>query len=174
MENQTTSSKQIMLTYGLMLGFATILISVVNYAIGDIYKPHWSNQVIGLIAIAALIVLGIKKYKNENTYLSLGQAIKIGLGVAVIGAIISLMYTLVFIKVIEPEFIPNTIEFETQKMFDQGQGEEQIEMAVGFMKNYMMIMIVAMIIISNLFVGFIVSLIAGVIMKESNEEVTSI
>ena len=174
MENQTTSAKQVMLTYGLMLGLATIVISVVNYSIGDIYKPHWSIQVIGLIAIAVLIVLGIKKYKNENTYLSLGQAIKIGLGIALIGAIISLVYTLVFIKVIEPEFIPNTIEIETQKMYDQGQGEEQIDMAVGFMKNYMMIMIVAMIIISNLFVGFIVSLISGVIMKESNEEVTSI
>ncbi|MDC9722683.1 MAG: DUF4199 domain-containing protein [Urechidicola sp.] len=174
MENQTTSSKQVMLTYGLMLGLATILISVINYAIGDIYKPHWSIQVVGLLAIGVLIVLGVKKFKNENLFLSLGQSIKIGLGIALIGAIISLVYTLVFIKVIEPEFIPNTIEIETQKMYDQGQGEEQIEMAVGFMKNYMMIMIIAMIIISNLFVGFIVSLISGVIMKESNEEVTSI
>jgi len=174
MENQTTSSKQIMLSYGLMLGIATILISVVNYAIGDIYEPHWSIQVVGLLVIIALIVLGIKKYKTENVFLSFGQAIKIGLGIALIGALISLAYTLVFIKVIEPEFLPNTIEFETQKMLDQGQGDEQIEMAVGFMKSYMMIMIVAMIIISNLFIGFVVSLIAGAVMKKTDEEITSI
>ena len=75
MEDQT-STKQIMLNYGLMLGFVSILISVANYAVGDIYKPHWAIQVVSLIATIAVIVLGIKKVKElNNGFLSLGDAL---------------------------------------------------------------------------------------------------
>ncbi len=175
MEKQKTSSKGIMLNYGLMLGLASILLSVANYSFGDLHEPHWSIQIIGLLVLGGFIILGIKKFKDSNEgFLSLVQALKTGLGIALIGALLSLVYTYVFVNYIETEFVSNQIVFETQKMIDQGQSDEQIEIATGFMENYMMFMVFAGIIIMNLFIGFIVSLIGGLVMKQSNEDVTSI
>ncbi len=166
MENQKVSSKQVMLNYGLILGVVSIFISLLNYSFGDIYKPHWSIQVAGLLSLIIVIFLGIKQYKfNNSSSLKLGQGLKIGLGIALIGAVISLIYTFIFVKFIEPEFVVNTIELETQKMIDAGNTDEQIEMAIGIMKNWMMFMISAMIIIMNLFIGFIVSLITSLALK---------
>ena len=51
-------------------------------------------MVVGLIGsycMIGLLILGIKKFKNENYgFLALGQALKIGVGIAVIGAVISI------------------------------------------------------------------------------------
>ncbi len=46
MENQkSSSSKQIMLNYGLILGVVSVLIAVANYAFGNIYEPHWISVI---------------------------------------------------------------------------------------------------------------------------------
>jgi len=175
MENQTntTSTKQIMLNYGLILGITTIFISVTNYALGDIYKPHWSVQVISILVFIALIVIGLKKVKENNGgYLTLNQSFKLGLGIALIGAIISIIYTFIFAKFIEPNFMSNVMELRQQAMLQSNSSltDDQIEKSINIMSKFFFPFLYGGIFIGNLFFGFIISLIAGLIMKKSPEQ----
>ncbi len=174
MENQQTSTKQIMLNFGLYSGIAAIIISVINYAIGDIYDPHWWVAVVSSIVAIAIIVLGIKNVKDLNGgYLTLGEAIKTGLGIAVIGGIISVLYTFIFTSFIEPDFYTRMAEVAQQKLIDQYPNftDEQLEAAQEMASKFTNpTMTAAFGLIGSLFFGFIVSLIAGAIMKKKNPE----
>jgi len=174
MENQKTSAKQIMLNFGLYSGIAGILISVVNYAIGNIYEPHWSFTVVGVIIAIALIVLGLKQIKELNGgFLTIGEAIKTGLGIAVIGGIISVIYTFIFTSFIEPDFYVRMAEVSQQKLLDEYPNftDEQLESAQAMASKFTNpTMTAAFGLMGSLFFGFIVSLIAGAIMKKKNPE----
>lgn len=178
MENQTTTPKQIMLNYGLMLGVLGILVNVSLFAMGKTYDPHWSVAVIQTIITIVIIIMGIKKIKElNNGFLSLGEALKTGLGIALIAGIIAVIYTYLFTSFIEPEFYQRMSEVQMQKMMESNPNltDEQLEAGAAMAKKFSGPYIsAAFAIVASLFFGFIISLIAGLIMRKSDEEITSI
>ena len=172
MENQTTSSKSIMINHGVILGVISILISVIVYALGKTYDQHWSVGVIGILAMITIIAMGIKKVKAGNGgFLTLGEGIKTGLGIALISGIIALVYNYIFMAMIEPEYFTTLAQIQEQKWIDQGLTDEQIEGAKVMMEKMSGPgMSSAIAIAFSLFLGFIISLITGAIMKEAKEE----
>lgn len=178
MENQEITPKQIMLNYGLMLGFASVLINVVLYAAGKTYDQHWSVGVISTLITVAVIILGIKKIKDLNGgFLTLSEALKTGLGIALISGIIAVVYMLIFSNFIEPEYFARMLEVQQQKMMETypNFSDEQLEAYAETAKKMSGPMITsAVVIIGSLFLGFVISLIGGLIMKKSDEEITSI
>jgi hypothetical protein len=172
MENQEVSSKQVMLNYGLMLGIATVVISVANYAFGNAYEPHWSVNVISLLLMIAFITLGIKKVKESNSgLLTLGEGLKTGMGIALISGLIGIAYFLIFVNFIDPDFFNQIAAIQEQKWYDAGMAEEQIEMSKEMMSKMSGPGITAGFMIAfTLFIGFIISLIAGLVMKQTAED----
>jgi len=176
MENQTNtaSTKQIMLNYGLILGFLSILFNVLNYAFGDAYKPHWSVQVAGVITSVAFIVLGLKKVKENNGgYLTLGQSFKTGIGIMLVAGVIGLIYTYIFMNFIEPNFMSNMIELQQQKMLELNPNlsDEQIEAAMNMSKKFSGFGVIALGgLLWSVFLGFVLSLITGLIMRKDPEQ----
>lgn len=177
MENQA-STKQVMINYGLLLGLITVLMNVILFAMGKIYEPHWSVGVIGFIITVVILVLGIKKVKDLNGgFLKLGEAIKIGLGIALISGIIAVIYNLIFTNFIEPEYFVRMAEMQQQKMLEAypNMSDEQLDAAMEMTKKMSgPFLAAALALIGSLFIGFIISLIAGLIMKKTDEEITSI
>lgn len=178
MENQEITPKQLMLNYGLMLGFVSILINVSVYAMGKTYDQHWSVGVISMAVTVLVITLGIKKIKELNGgFLTLSEALKTGLGIALISGIIYVIYTLIFTSFIEPEYFVRMGEVQQQKMLEQNpqMTDEQLE-AMSSMTGKLSgpVITSAIVIIVSLFFGFIIALIGGLIMKKSDEEITSI
>ena len=178
MENQQkVSKKSIMINYGLLLAILSIIVSVANFSFGDVYDPHWSVQAIGVALMLVFIVLGIKKFKELNDgYLSLGEAIKIGIGIAFVTTLIFMVYFYAFASFIEADFIENTTEINIQKALDANPDlpEERLETQREMTKNYFYVFAFGFMLIFNLFIGFVTSLIAGMVMKKTDEEVTSI
>lgn len=174
MENQKASSTSIMLNYGLMLSFASILIAVVNYAIGDVYKPHWSITVVSLAISVAVIVYGLMALKQSNDgLLKLGEALKLGLGISLISGIVYVVYLFLFTNFIEPEYFTNLAKVQEAAMLEAypNMTDEQLESAMAMsakMSGFGMISAITL--IMSLFFGFIISLIAGLIMKRSEED----
>lgn len=173
MENKT-SFKSIMLTYGLYLGIAAIVVSVANYSFGNIYKPHWIISTLNFVLTIAFIVLGIKLLKQQNNgFLRVGEAIKLGVGIALISGILGAIYFVIFSNYIEPEFVSKMGEFQEQILLDKFPDmdeallEQQIEMSKKFMTPSIM---AGMAIVGNVIVGFIISLIAGLIMKKEETQ----
>ena len=96
MEN-STNSKSLIINYGIYLGVATVLISLITYALGTHLDPHWSISLVSGILFIGLIVFGIKKYKETNEgFLTWGQGVKIGVGIAIVAALIGTIYNYLF------------------------------------------------------------------------------
>lgn len=88
-------------------------------------------------------------------------------------AIIGTIYNYAFMTFIEPDFVSQSIEIAREQMLTQNPDmtQEQMDMAMGITEKMMTPTIMAaMGIIFTLFLGFIVSLIAGLFMKENRPE----
>jgi hypothetical protein len=173
MENQKSSSTQIMLNYGLILGVLSILTAVANYAFGNVFEPHWSISIISILISLVVIVLGLKALKESNNgFLSLGESLKTGLGIALISGIIYVIYFFAFTNFIEPDYFTNLADFQEATMIESypNWSDEQLEASLEMAQKFSGFgMIAAITMIMSLFFGFIISLIAGLIMKKTEE-----
>jgi len=167
------SKKSIMINYGLLLGFASIIVGLINYVFGNLYEPHWSIMVLSLLVTVTIIVLGLIKVKEMNSgFLGVGESIKVGLGISLVAAIINMVYLVIFYNFIEPEFFNNMIAFQEQMIMEKypNMSDEQIE---GAKKGAAMFASaganLTMTLIISLFFGLIISLISGLIMKKTEE-----
>ena len=172
MENQpAVSRKSIMVNLGILMGFASIVTQLLFYAFGNIYDPHWSLIVLSLTVTTFFIVLGIKKVKeSQNGFLSMGDALKTGLGIALISAIIYSVYLVIFQHLIEPSYFDNLAVIQEQTIIEQNPNltDEQLEQAKGFAAMFNNSGVNAAItIVISLFLGLIISFFAGLVMKKS-------
>lgn len=170
MENQQTSVKSIILNYGLILGIITILFSVIIYAMQgvNLQPPLWQT-IIGYLFSIGAIYMGIKKFKEINNNLSLGQAIKTGIGIALIGGILIAVFTFIFTKFIEPGFQGMLLEHAQEQMLESNPdvSDEQMEASLKITKMFTSpTLLLPIIVIGKLITGLIVSLIVGLIMKK--------
>ncbi|AOW19232.1 DUF4199 domain-containing protein [Urechidicola croceus] len=167
MENQKTSSKSTILNYGLILGFFSIIVHLIQYSLGKHLEQDWKFSVLSLLVTVVLIYLGTKKFKelNENS-LTFGQGLKIGVGIAVISAIVFILYNFIFMNFIEPDIAQQMMDFQEQKWIEAGMADEQIEGAKAMMSKFQSPAITSAIILAvSAFFGFIISLITSLAMK---------
>jgi len=175
MENQNASVKKIALTYGLLLGLFSVLLSVVLYAMDShLERPGWASFLSFAVTLA-LIVYGLKTFKKENEgYMSLGQALKTGVAISLIAGIIGAIFNYIFVTMIEPDFVNQMLELTRENMLENNpeMTDEQVEMGLSITEKMMQPWIMsALAIIVSMFFGFIISLIAGLIMKQNRPEV---
>jgi len=174
METQEISVKKIALNYGLVLALLSIAVNVIAYVTNNHLDRPWWVSVLGTIFLIAVIVYGLKAFKNENSgFLSIGEAIKVGLAISLIAGIIGVIYNFIFITYIEPEFVNQMLDFTREEMIEQNPDmtQEQMDMSIGIVEKMMQPWIMfAMGIIGSLFFGFIVALISGLIMKNNRPE----
>ena len=173
MENQT-SFKSIILNYGLIYGAIVVFSNLIIYALGMTFDT--TGGIINVLALALCIILlpilAIKRYKsNNNDFLSWGDSIKIGVGIVALGTLISLIYTHIFTGIIEPDFYNQLNEYQTQQFLDAGLTGDQIESQLEMQSKFQGTIIGdALGLLFYIFIGFIVSAIAGAVMKKSEEE----
>ncbi len=172
MENQQNPTKKIALNYGLYLGIISILIGVIRYALGMQYDHDMPFGILSLVIMVVIIVLGIKKYKELNGgLLTLGQGLKTGIAISLIGGVIGIIYTLIFMSVIEPDFMAQKLEMAREEMLDNPNfSEDQIDNAIEMQEKFSSPgMIAAFGMLWTIFLGFVISLISSAIMQKKEE-----
>lgn len=174
MEQTKGSVKKVALSYGLILALLSIVLSVIAYVLGVHIERPWWVSVLGIGIMILIIIYGLKTFKKDNGgFLSLGEALKVGLAISLVSAIIVVIYNYIFITFIEPDLVAQTLEYTREQMIEQNPDmpEEQMEMALGFTEKMMSPAIMSAIgIIFSLFLGFIISLIGGLVMKQNRPE----
>lgn len=158
--------------FGLMMGAILVISSLILYLAGMIDVETGKAGMLGtllsyVISIGALI-LGISAYKAANgNYLSLGDAVKQGMLIGIIGGLIVAIYNVVFFQFIEPDMLDNLKEAAIQQAEDRGQVNEDSEDMMNNMMNIFMspLFFFVTTIIMKFFLGLFVGLIAGAIMK---------
>ncbi len=171
MEQKATSAKSIMINFGLVLGIISVFIGVVNYVTGTYLDRNWITGTIGFLASVLIYVWGINTFKKGNGgYLKLTQALKIGMGIALIAGIIGAIWQLVLMTVLVPDFVDQVVNLQIEAALESGRATEaQLDQSRGIMRKLSGPAIyVPIVIIITLFFGFIISLIAGLIMKKEN------
>jgi len=171
MENQA-NSKSIILNYGLYYGVAGILLNLVLYALGMHLDPGFTGMLLGIAIMTVFTILAIKKFKSENnSFMTWGQGVKIGLGLILVGIIINLIYQQIFQNFIEPDFMEQVMALNEQKLVDMGLTQEQVEAQMEISQKFSSpLMQSAFVLIGGLFLGFIVSAITSAVMKKTEEE----
>jgi len=171
MENQKASVKKIALSYGLILALLTITVSVIVYVMGMHLDQPWWQSVLNFVIMTGCIVYGLKAFKKDNGgYLSLGESLKTGLAISLVAGLIGSLFTLLFITVIEPDFATQMLDATRDKMIEQNPNltDEQLDMTLSISEKMMSPGIMFAIgIIVSLFIGFIISLISGLILKNN-------
>ncbi|WP_430907379.1 DUF4199 domain-containing protein [Maribacter sp. 2-571] len=172
METTPPKTGKFGLVYGLILSAISVALGLILYSQNLHYERGWAVNLVSVIIMISVISIGIYQFKKANAgFLSLGQAMKVGLGIAVIAGIVGVLWQMVFMNVIEPDFMENVVERSKVEMIQQNptltdeqiaQGEKTIRM---FTKPSVM---AVMGLVASLFFGSIISLIAGLIMKKQN------
>ncbi|WP_412560394.1 DUF4199 domain-containing protein [Winogradskyella sp. MIT101101] len=111
MEHQKPKAGKFALNYGLILGLVMISIAVIMYVTGlALEGVQWPNYLYYII-FPVVIFYAIGQYKKANAnVLSLGDAIKVGLAIAVVSALVYVIYGFIFNYVIDPEFMAQALE----------------------------------------------------------------
>tara|TARA_B100001057_G_scaffold39979_1_gene35923 strand:- start:1958 stop:2482 length:525 start_codon:yes stop_codon:yes gene_type:complete len=174
MENQKITTATTALNFGLILGGVSLVFSLMLFFLDMHYQGETATSLMGYALLIGLILWAIMHFKKNNDgYISLSEALKTGVGAALISAIIVCIYTIVLIQYLDPEFLDKSIEYQKQKMLQENPeiSVENVNKMFDMQKEFSGPFIISgFIIILNLFFGFIISLIVGLIIKKSKPE----
>jgi preprotein translocase subunit YajC len=167
MEHEKAPIKPIAYTYGLYLSLLTISGIVILYVLNE--EKNWVISLISFLITIVIYYYGISKYKKENAnVLSIKDALRAGMGMAVISGVIAALYAVIHYGIIAPEFMDGIREKAMDDMLSQNPDMEGEALEMGtkmvgmFTSKFFM---ATMFLISSLFFGLIISLIMGAIMK---------
>ncbi|MCX2720235.1 DUF4199 domain-containing protein [Lentiprolixibacter aurantiacus] len=171
MEDQQPKTGKFSLNYGLILGALGVAFGLMLYSMDAHTSQDISNTIIGLVMMVAVVIWGIYAFRNANGgFLTISQALKLGAGIALISAIISIVYTIFLSNVLDPEFTAKIMdarmaELEAGGQYSAEQIQQQKEMGIKFFWfGYPVILIV------NVLIGLVIGLIGGLILKKAKPE----
>ena len=174
MENKKNITAKTALNFGLLLGGINVVYGLMLYILDMHYQQETATSMIGYALLIGIIIWGIIKFKKSNDgYIGLSEALKTGVGTALVSAIIICIYTIVMIQYLDPEFLDKSMEYQKQKILQENPeiSLESVNKMFDMQKEFSGPFIISgFIIILNLFFGFILSLIVGLIVKKSKPE----
>ncbi|SEK41820.1 Protein of unknown function [Maribacter orientalis] len=170
MEENLPKTGKFARNYGIILGLLTVVFAIMLYIAGLQYEQSIALFAVNLSIMIGVIMFGIYKFREANgNILTISEAIKVGIGISLIGAIIGIVYQMIFINLIEPDFMANMMEAQKMEMITQNpnMSQEEIDKAVSMMEKFSGPFLSAAIgLIGGLFLGLIISFIGGLILKK--------
>ncbi|NJN27787.1 MAG: DUF4199 domain-containing protein [Cyclobacteriaceae bacterium] len=169
MEDRITVS-QAGLKYGLILGLVFIVYGMlIQFLNLDMQTTNYFNYVVYLFLIIA-IVLGHKAYKEGGDgFMSIGQGLGIGMLITLVSAILSAIFSFIYLKFIDDSMLTKAMDFQIEQWEANGMSDEQIEQMSSMTAKFMTpAMAAGMSILVMLLAGFIISLIVSLFTKKSN------
>ncbi len=160
------------LKYGLILGAISVIIGLMLYSMDMHYQQDWKVGIISMVIMITIIVMAQLQFKKDNGgYISLGEALKIGIGLSLVAGIIGVIYNQILGNVIDPDMMQKAIEYQRQKMEAGGMTQTEIDQAMEMGEKFKGPgMQIAFGLIGSLFLGFVFSLISGLVVKKTAPE----
>lgn len=174
METPTPSIKSHIFQYGILLGIISVVFSLMIFFLDMHYSQESSLLYVSFIISIGVIVLAQYNFRKENQgFISFGEAFKLGLGVALLSGIIGVIYQFLLVTVIDPETITKMMEINRNNIIDQSPeiSQEQLDQIIDMQKKFTTpkMMVVFGLAFSLIF-GSIISLITGLILKRNRPE----
>jgi len=163
------SIRDFILHYGTILGLLSIVFALIIFFLDLHYAQENSVSLVNYgISIAVLIIALLDYRKTSNEILSLGDSIKMGMGVFLISALYVSIYTFILINFLDPETLVKSLEVTEMKILENPEiSEDQLNQILSFQEKFSTpFVIVTVLIIFSLISGFFSSLILGLIFKK--------
>ena len=171
MGDQKSILKSTIIQYGLIYGGLAVVFSIMLFIMDMHYQGGSLQQWTGFIIMVGSITFAQIAYRKLNDgYLNLSEAIKIGLGVTLIGILIALVYGWFQATIVDPNQIEKATEFALNQAIDQNP--EMTDEMVAMTKEWIEWgtspgISTAFALGFGLLFGLIFSLITGLIFKKS-------
>ena len=171
MEENKPKTGKYALKYGLILGVIGIIFNLLLYSQDLHYQVDLKRLLINVLILLIFIVVGsifsMKEFKKANEgWMSFGQGMKIGVGMALIFGVINLIFSFVLAEIIDPEMEQKAIEYVTEVMRDAGMTPEQIDAQIESQKNPNKGLQIGGYLIFSIILGFIGSLVPALVLKQ--------
>ena len=164
-------SKSTIINFGLILGAISVIFQLMLYFLDMHYKNDSTAGMVSLIIMIGVILYSFIQFKKSNEgFISLSEALKIGLGVSLVSALVGIVYTQILLNILDPDTMKKSLELSLENMRIQNPEMPQDALdTVRSIQEQMSnpIIFSAIQIIFALFFGFIISLIGGLIVKKS-------
>ena len=171
---QNSYIKYNIITYGIILGSISIVFQLMLFFLDMHYKNDSSAGILSLLITSGILIYSFIVFKKNNEgYLSLSEALKIGLGISLVSALIGIIYTQLLVNFLDPETMKKSLELSMDTMRAQNPEipQEALDTARSIQEKMSSPLIFSAVqIIFSLFFGFIISLIGGLIVKKSRPE----
>ena len=162
------STKQYMINYGLITGIVLITFSLMLFFLDAHYEQDAFVQITNTVITFGGITLACIAFKKSNDNKIEGSTVrKIGTGISLIIAIISIIYTLFLTNFMEPEFFDKVLEisyYQTMEDYPERLGEMDLNTFIETSKPFTYLTY-PFILIGTLLFGFIYSVILALFIK---------
>ena len=119
MEAQSPSMKSIIISNALILSGISIAFNLMLYFLDMHYQQTSAAGIVGIVIMIALLLYSFIQFKKLNEgYLSLSEALKIGLGISAVSALIGVVYTFILTEFLDPGMMEKALDFQIEKMRD--------------------------------------------------------
>ena len=134
------SSKKLATSYGVYLGIALILVTVLIYAFDISIMTEWYLMAINLLLILVLCILAVSKAKKFNEGLfTFKKAFSVYFLTVLIGLLMATVFSLLLFNVIDPDAAETlkelTMEKQAAMLENFGMSEAQINEAMTEMQK---------------------------------------
>ena len=174
MDNSASSIKSTIITYGIILGSISVVFQLMLFFLDMHYKNDSTAGVVSLIIMIGVLLYSFISHKKiDGGYILLSEALKIGLGVSLVSALITIIYTQILINFLDPETMQKSLDLTMDTMRSENPeiSQEALDTVRSIQEKMSSPLIFSSVqIIFSLFFGFIISLIGGLIVKKSRPE----
>lgn len=133
---QNFTTRAVGIRYGMIFGVISIVYFLIfNFAELNMTSGigQWGTTLISLV----IVFLAHKFYKeNGDGFMTFGQGVGIAFWIGLIASALSSVFTYIYVKFIDQNFIAMIREKAIDDMQAKGQSEEQIEMGMKFVNMF--------------------------------------
>ncbi len=171
MEQNSVSVWKSSLNYGLFLGIALILVTVLYYASGNIFAKS-AGWVGWGIMIAGVVIAQLQYRKELGGFMSYGQALGVGVLTMLFASVLNSFVTYILFAVIDPSLQEQArLAMEEELVMRQNVPEEQLDMMIEMttrLKNPAVMFVLN--IFSGVVTGFLISLLTSIFTQKKSQE----
>lgn len=162
MEGKSVPAVKQALTYGLYLGIAIAVVTLIYYATGNTFSK--SAQWVSYVVLISGVIIAQLNYRNSlGNVMIYSQALSVGVLTMIFASVVSGFFTYLLYAVIDPSLQEQMKLVVEEQLVAKGQlPEDQIEMAVEMASKFQKPAFLFIInIFSGAFTGLIISLITS-------------
>jgi hypothetical protein len=169
METNTPKIGKFSLNYGLILGGLGVIFGLMLFLSDAHISQSPVNSIISIVMSVAVIFWGILNFRKANgDLLSVGQAVKLGAGIALVSGIVSVIWTLLLTNVLDPDFIAKSVDMQLAAAAENGNiSAEQLQQQKEMSMEYWPAFAYPAILIVSILMGLLIGLVGGLIFKKA-------